>query len=141
MRAARLARVATEAEFLRIRHMLKRQGMRAAFGALAVVFALSTLVLLNLIGWQLLRLYVQPIYATLILLGINLAIAIMFAVLAARSLPTHAEREALRIRQDALQAAQGALAIATLVPLVGKLLRSSQAASSKRWLFGARRIR
>jgi cobalamin biosynthesis protein CobD/CbiB len=121
--------------------MLKRQGMRAAFGALAVVFALSTLVLLNLIGWQLLRLYVQPIYATLILLGINLAIAIMFAVLAARSLPTHAEREALRIRQDALQAAQGALAIATLVPLVGKLLRSSQAASSKRWLFGARRIR
>ena len=51
--------------------MLKRQGMRAAFGGIAAVFAVGVLVLCNVAGWQVLRWYVQPIYATLVLLGIN----------------------------------------------------------------------
>ena len=68
MRAVSLARVAAEAELLRIQHMLKRQGMRAAFGMIAAVFAVGVLVLCNVAGWQVLRWYVQPIYATLVLL-------------------------------------------------------------------------
>lgn len=65
MRAVSLARVAAEAELLRIQHMLKRQGMRAAFGMIAAMFAVGVLVLCNVAGWQVLRWYVQPIYATL----------------------------------------------------------------------------
>ena len=69
MRAAKLVKIAAEAEILRIQHLLKRQGMRVAFGLMAAVFAVGVLVLVNITGWQVLRLYVQPIYATLILLG------------------------------------------------------------------------
>jgi hypothetical protein len=80
MRAVNLAKVAVEAEILRIQHMLKRQGMRAAFGLAAFIFALGALVLAHVAGWQVLRLYVPPIYATLILLGIDLVIAAIFGI-------------------------------------------------------------
>jgi hypothetical protein len=51
MRAVDLVKIAAEAEILRIQHMLKRQGMRAAFGLVAVVFILGVLVLANVAGW------------------------------------------------------------------------------------------
>lgn len=124
MRAVDLAKIAVEAEILRIQHMLKRQGMRAAFGFVAVAFALGVLVLANVAGWQMLRLYVMPIYATLILLGINLLLAAMFGFLAAKSSPGHAEREALAIRQRALHEARSSLALGALLPIAGTLLSS-----------------
>jgi hypothetical protein len=124
MRAVNLAKVAAEAEILRVRHMLKRQGMRAAFGLVAVLFALGVLVLAHVAGWQVLRLYVPPIYATLILLGVDLVVAAIFGILAARSSPSGAEREALAIRQRALHEARSSLALGALIPLAGTLLRS-----------------
>ena len=76
--------------------------------------------LANVVGWQLLlRLYVAPIYATLILLGVNLVIAVTFALLAGRSSPSHAEQDALRIRRDALEGAQSSLAFAVALPTIG----------------------
>jgi hypothetical protein len=45
------------------------------------------------------------ISTTLILLGINVVIAAIFGALAARSSPSHTEREALRVRRQALDAA------------------------------------
>ena len=109
MRSINLLKVAAEAEFLRLRALLARQGRRAAFGAGAVIFMLGVLVLGEVAGWQVLRLYVASISATLILLGINFVICALFGALAARSSPSHAEREALRIRRQALDAARGAL--------------------------------
>ena len=44
--------------------MLKRQKMRAAFGLVAVLFALGVLALAHVAGWQVLRLYLPPISAT-----------------------------------------------------------------------------
>jgi hypothetical protein len=123
MRAVNLAKVAAEAEILRIRHMLKRQGMRAAFGLVAVLFALGMLVLAHVAGWQVLRLYVPPIYATLILFGVDLVVAAIFGILAARSSPSGAEREALAIKQRALHEARNSLALGALIPLAGTLLR------------------
>ena len=41
--------------------MLKRQKMRAAFGLVAVLFALGVLALAHVAGWQVLRLYLPPI--------------------------------------------------------------------------------
>jgi hypothetical protein len=47
----------------------------------------------------------KSIYATLVLLGVNLVIASVFGLLAARSSPGHAEREAQRVRRQALDGA------------------------------------
>ena len=124
MRAVSLLRVAAEAELLRLRHMLIRQGMRAAYGVIAAVFALGVLVLINVAGWQVLRWYVQSIYATLILLGVNAVIGAVFALLAARSSPGRVEREAMRIREQALHEARGSMALTALVPIAGTVLRA-----------------
>jgi hypothetical protein len=126
MRAANLAKIAVEAEILRIQHMLKRQGMRAVFGLLAVIFALGILVLANVAGWQLLQQHTQAIYATLIMLGVNLLFAAIFGLLAARSSPSRTERDALEIRRRALHEARSTLALGALIPVAGVLLRSRQ---------------
>jgi hypothetical protein len=132
MRAVNLAKVAVEAEILRIQHMLKRQGMRAAFGLVAVIFALGVLVLAHVAGWQILRLYVPPIYATLILLGLDLVVAAIFGILAAKSSPSRAERDALAIRQQALREARSSLALGALIPIASRLLRSRRNDTRKR---------
>jgi hypothetical protein len=135
MRLTNLIRVAAEAEILRIRHLLKRQGMRAALGLAGVVFILGVLVLADIAGWQVLRLYVSAISATLIMLGVNLLIAAMFGLRAARSSPSRTEREALELRRRALQEAQSSLALGTLFPVAGALLRSSRSNVRKRPLW------
>ncbi len=125
MRPVNLVKVAVEAEYLRLQAMLKRQGMRAVYGLLAFVFVLGVLALLNIFIWQLLRLYMQSIYATLILLAINLVIAAAFGVLALRSTPSQAEHDALDVRQRAVRELRASLTISALIPVAGTLLRSN----------------
>ena len=122
MRSLNLLKLALDAEILRLRAMVARQGRRAAFGSIALVFALAVLVLAEMAGWQGLRLRVEAIPATLILLGINLVVGAIFGLLAARSSPGHAEREALQVRQQALDAARGSLLITAAVPAATTLL-------------------
>jgi hypothetical protein len=129
MRAAHLVKVAAQAEVLRLQHMLKRQTRRAAYGLVVAVFALGVIALANVAGWQVLLLYVSPIYATLILLGINLVIAAIFGLLAARSSPSRTEQEALDLRRRALHEARSSLALGALVPIAGALLRSRRSSS------------
>jgi hypothetical protein len=124
MRATNLVKVAAQAEILRIQHMLKRQGIRAAFGVAAFIFILGALALANIVGWQLVRLYVDPIYASLIMLGVNLLIAMIFGLLAVGSSPSRHEREALAVRQQALREARSSLALGAVIPIAGTLLRS-----------------
>jgi hypothetical protein len=50
-------------------------------------------------------------------------IAAIFGILAARSSPSHHEREALAIRQRALHEARSSLALGALIPIAGALLR------------------
>ncbi len=123
VRSLSLLKIAAEAEVLRYRCMAARQGRRAAFGAVALVFMLAVLALGEVAAWLALCLRFAAIEATLILLGINLVIAITFGLLAARSSPGHAEREALRVRQQSLDAARGMLSLAALVPVGNTLLR------------------
>jgi hypothetical protein len=122
VRSINLLKVAAEAELLRLRALLARQARRAAFGVVAVIFMLGVLVLAEIAGWQVLRLYVASISATLILLGINFVIAAIFGALAARSSAGHTEREALRVRRQAIDAARGALSFTAAVPLASALL-------------------
>ena len=115
--------IAAEAELLRLRFLMRRQARRGVFGAVAALFGVGVLALAEVTAWQALRLAVQPIAATLILLGINLAIAAVFGVLAARSAPSHTEREALRVRREALDAARGSLAFTAALPVATRLMR------------------
>ena len=103
---------------LRLRAMLGRQARRAAFGVSALIFTLIVLAIAEIAGWQTLRLHVTAIVAMLILLGINLVIAVVLGVLAARSSPSYTEREALRVRREALDGARGTLSITAAVPLL-----------------------
>ena len=121
MRSLNLLKIAAEAELLRLRTMMARQLRRGIFGALAVVFGVAVLGLAEVAGALALRLQFQPIPATLILLGINLAIAAVFGVLAARSAPGHMEREALQVRQQALETARGSLAFTAVLPTLSLL--------------------
>jgi len=123
MRSVNLLKIAAEAELLRYRSMAARQGRRAAFGAIALLFMLAVLALGEVAAWLALYQRFAAIETTLILLGINLVIAIVFGLLAARSSPSLAEREALRIRQQSLDAARGALSLAALIPVGNTLLR------------------
>ena len=122
MRSLNLLKLALDAEILRLRAMVVRHGRRAAFGLIALVFVLAVVALAEIAGWQGLRLGVEAIPATLILLGINLVFAAVFGLLAARSSPGDAEREALRVRQQALDAARGSLLITAGVPAATTLL-------------------
>ena len=82
VRSFHLLKFAAEAELLRYRCMAARQGRRAAFGAIALVFVLAVLVLGEVAAWLAIYLRFPAIETTLILLGINLIIAIPFGLLA-----------------------------------------------------------
>ncbi len=123
MRAGNLAKIAAEAEILRIKHMLARQGFRAVFGLAALVFLVAILVIASVVIWQVLRMYLSPINATLVLLGANLLLAIIFGMLAVRSSPSRTEREALAIRQRALGQARSAVALSALIPAAAAVFR------------------
>ena len=133
MRSINLLRIAAEAELLRLRAMVARQGRRAAFGMVAFIFVIGVLILAEVTGWQALRLYVAlaPIAATLILL--NLVIAGIFSLLAVRSSPGHAEQEALRVRRQALEAARGSLTLTAIVPVATTLLRRRRGGRQQPW--------
>jgi uncharacterized membrane protein len=122
VRSINLLKLAADAELLRLRAMMARQGRRAAFGVVALIFTIAVLILAEATGWLALRQRFESIPATLILLGVNLVIAAIFALLAARSSPGHTEQEALRVRRQALEAARGSLAFAAAVPAVTHLL-------------------
>jgi hypothetical protein len=135
MRLVDLAKIAAEAEALHIKSILGRQSARAVFGAIAAVFGMGTLVLINVVGWQVLRLHLTPINSTLVLLGINLVLTLIFAVLAARSAPGRTEREAVRVRQDAIEGMRSSLIVSAAIPLLGAMLRSQRPDGTRRLSF------
>jgi hypothetical protein len=65
MRSINLMKLAAEAELLRYRCMAARQGRRAAFGAIALVFVLAVLVLGEVAAWLALYLLFAAIPTTL----------------------------------------------------------------------------
>jgi len=118
-----LIRVVIEAEVLRYKSMAARHGRRAAFGVVALIFGLGFLVTLEIAGWQTIRMFILPIYATLCMMGLNLPIAAGFAMVALRSSPSRAEIDSLEVRKKAVQALQTSLTISALVPAAGYFWR------------------
>jgi len=111
MKSFGLLRVAAEAELIRIRALLKRQARRGAYGGIAGLFAIAVLALIEVLAWQALRLLLESIATTAVLLGINVVITAIFVLLASRSVPGQAESEARRLRDDALSGARNSLMI------------------------------
>ena len=121
MRPDKLARIAAEAEILRLRRMATRIGTRAAFAVVALMFVIGALVLGHLAIWYLVRIDLnQPVLiATAILGGGDLLIAVVLGILAGRSSPSRAEREALKVRRDALAGLRSAFSITQMaLPLL-----------------------
>ncbi|MBV8400025.1 MAG: hypothetical protein JOZ58_25925 [Acetobacteraceae bacterium] len=124
MRVLRLARIAAEAEVLRLRRIAVRTGFRAAYGVLALVFVIAALCFLHVALWIFLVRFVGPVGAALIVVGVDLLIAVIFGALAARSAPDKIEQEAIQIRRTAVSQMKRSLTLmAAMVPVTRQLRR------------------
>ena len=121
MRPFRLARIAAEAEGVRLRGMAARIATRAAFGILALVFLAGALVFAHLAAWYELRTALELSYLLAVgsLGGADLLVAIVLLLLASRSTPSRVEIEALEVRRKAIEGISSAMSItALLLPLL-----------------------
>ena len=118
MRTLRLARIAVEAEGLRLRHGARRTAVRAVLALIALGFLLGAVVFLQVAAWYWLRQSWDLPAAALILAGIELVLA---GLLATRSSPGRLEVEALAVRNRALEAASSSLAFSALATQVLRL--------------------
>ena len=117
MRTLRLARIAAEAEGLRLRRLAQRTAIRivlvlgalgfmawaAAFAHIAIWFALR--VNAGLSSWA----------SALVLFGLDLVMALILALLAARSIPGRVEAQALEVRRRAMENVATNIALSRLV--------------------------
>jgi hypothetical protein len=125
MRTLRLARVAAEAEGLRLRAMARRSVIRIVLAVVALVFLSGTLIFAHIALWLWLQLAQgwTPIATSGALGGGDLAAAIVLSLLAARSTPGRVEREALAVRRQAWENATSSMALsAMLLPALRLIL-------------------
>jgi hypothetical protein len=121
MRPFRLARIAAEAEGVRLRGMVTRIAVRAVFGAIALIFVMGVLVFAHIAAWYEIRVDLnQPYLATAgILGGVDLLLAVILGFLATRSSPSKVETDALEVRRKAVEGLTNALTLTQLaVPVL-----------------------
>ena len=124
MRALQLARVAAEAEALRLRYTTRRNVVRAVLGVAALCFLLSAIILCHAAAWfRLTASWGEPI-AALILAGADFVIAAALVLVAMRSSAGHIEADALALRRRALDHATSSLTVSALaMPLLPMAVR------------------
>jgi hypothetical protein len=129
MRTLRLARIAAEAEGLRLRRQARRTAVRVVVGLIGLMFLAAALMFAHIAAWYWLRTaagWAEPGTA-MALAGADLVVAAFLALLAARSSPGRIELEALQVRRRALESASSSFALATVMApalrLVVNLLR------------------
>jgi hypothetical protein len=121
MRTLRLARIAAEAEGLRLRRQAQRTATRVAVGLIALMFLGWALLFAHAAAWFWLRDAVgwAAPGAAMAIFGADLVIAVLLTLFVVRSSPGRVEMEALLVRQRALESAASGLALTTmLVPTV-----------------------
>lgn len=121
MRPFKLARIAAEAEGVRLRAMMTRMVIRAMLAAVALFFALAAVVFVHIAAWYEIRVGLAQSYLATagILGGADLLLAIILALLAGRSSPSAVEVEALEVRRKAIEGIGGALSLSRLIiPIV-----------------------
>jgi hypothetical protein len=121
MRPLRLARIAAEAEGVRLRGMMTRMVTRVIFAVLALLFVLGAVVFVHIAAWYEVRTALEQTYLATagILGGADLLLAIILGVLASRSSPSRTEVEALEVRRKAIEGLGSALSLGQMVvPIV-----------------------
>ncbi len=123
MRPIRLARIAAEAEGVRLRGLATRIATRVGFAIVALFFVLGAVVFLHAVAWFAIRseFDLSPIATAAILGGVDLAIAIILGWLASRSSPSKVEVEAREVRRKALEGIGSALSLTQMVVPVLRL--------------------
>jgi hypothetical protein len=129
MRTLRLARIAAEAEGLRLRRQAQRTVVRLVIGLIGLIFFGWALAFAHVAAWFWLREGVgwgDPGSAAAIAAA-DLVIMAFLVLLMVRSSPGRVEMEALQVRQRALESAASSFALATIMlptlRLVVNLLR------------------
>src|SRR5579884_4322672 len=102
MRSVQLAKVAAQAEKLRLQRLARRQAFRVVYAIIAAVFGIGALAWIEVVIWFALRNAIEPLQASLVLFGINLLPMAVLLGLAAHSAPDRIEREAETVKTDAL---------------------------------------
>jgi hypothetical protein len=117
MRPFRLARIAAEAEGVRLRGLVSRIVTRAVLAIIALLFVLGAVAFAHVAAWYWLRIGMDQTFlaAAGILGGGDLLVAVVLGFLASRSTPSRVELEALDVRRKALQAIGSTLSLAQLV--------------------------
>jgi hypothetical protein len=130
MRTLRLARIAAEAEGLRLRHSARRTAVRAALGVVAMAFVLGMVVFVHIAAWFWLRASWPGQHVALMLAGADLVMALVLGGIAALSAPGRTELEAIAVRQRALEGASASIAWSALalqlLRVVGNLVSRSR---------------
>ena len=109
-----------EAEALRLRHQTRRFAVSAVFAGIAIILLVGAMVFSHIAIWYWLRETLTRQLTALILGAGDLLLAVVPALLAARSAPGRVEREAHAVRQQAVdEVMQSCLFSALLVRLVG----------------------
>jgi hypothetical protein len=122
MRTVQLAKIAAQAEKLRLERMARRQAIRAAFAAVAGLFVLAALCFLHVLVWVEIHRNLGPANASAILIGIDLVIAFALLGFAARSAPSRIEVEAVEVRERAMEQMREAVALTAVVGPLGRVL-------------------
>jgi hypothetical protein len=129
MRPVRLARIAAEAEGVRLRGMMARIVTRAIFAVIGLIFILGAVTFGHIAAWYEIRVALNQSYLATagILGGADLLVAIILLFLASRSAPSRVETEALEVRRKAIQGLGSALNLTQLVlPLVLRIVGSAR---------------
>jgi len=121
MRTLSLAKVAAQAEMLRLRRQGRRTAFRAAYGLVATIFIIAALAALHVALALWLATQFTPITAVLIVAGGDVVIAVVLGLMAARDTPDRIEREAQEVKEKALAQLGQAMA---MTALVGPALRA-----------------
>jgi hypothetical protein len=140
MRTLRLARVAAEAERLRIKRLIRRLAIRAALGAVAALFGIAALVSLHVLVWLAIRRGVGPIGTSAILVGVDVVLALIFFVLAGQGREDRVEAEARQLRNQAVAGIRQTASLAAMVASVASAAGRSRSVARgisalAAWLF------
>jgi len=125
MRLVRLLGIAIQAEGLRLRYQIRRIIIRLVlcYGILILVFCSATFG--HIAGWYWLCERLSPLQAALVLTGVDLLLALIFALVVARMTEGRVESEARAVRVQALQETVESVSLsALLVQLMTRLMAS-----------------
>ena len=123
MRPIRLARIAAQAEGVRLRGMMTRIATRVVFAVIALFFVMGAVVFVHVAAWYEVRIGLEQSYLATagILGGADLLFAIILGFLASRSSPSRTEVEALEVRRKAIEGISSAMSLTQMVVPVIRL--------------------